>query len=89
MSDMNFNNLSDAELEQKRKESWKKIEAELKRREEEEAKRPAIIRWIRKVYLRIETKIELLHVEYKMRTDREFREMVKALEAEAQNKECS
>ena len=86
MNDSYYDNLTEEEWEQKRKESWKKIEAEIKRREEAEAKKPAILRWIRKVYLWIETKIEFLQVEYKMRTDKEFRETVEALEASARER---
>ena len=86
MNESYYDNLTEEEWEQKRKESWKKIEAEIKKREEAEAKKPAILQWIRKVYLWIETEIEFLQVEYKMRTDKEFRETVEALEASARER---
>ena len=86
MNDSYYDKLTEEEWEQKRKESWKKIGAEIKKREEAEAKKPAILRWIRKVYLWIETKIEFLQVEYKMRTNKEFRETVEALETSARER---
>lgn len=81
MNEINYDNLTEEEWKIKKEESWKKIEAAIRKREEEEAKKPAIIRWLRKVYRRIETNIEMLQVKYKMKTDGTFRAAVEALEA--------
>lgn len=73
-----YEKMTAAEQEQHRQEKYQLLLEELKRREAAEQQKPPFVRFLRRVWQRISTRIEFFIFELRLKVDKQLREEIES-----------